>query len=471
MGFCPKYICVDGQCVAEEKEPECKEDNHCPQPRCMQGEFCPNNICVKGQCVAEKEEPECRDTNDCPQHSCVPEIFCPNYICVEGECVQEEDRTVCPTDVKECRDGSFVSHTGPNCDFEPCPCPEEMVGFNELCDFDGQCKYGVETCCDGSTHPQYVMTCDEERGTAQGYHSDACMVVTCDKSEDKNFLAPPKDPKPPEAPDSPSPDDRTTEKAFTKGDPHFKTFGGELYDYHGECDLVLLHNPDFKDGMGMDIHIRTKIQDFWSSVESAAVKLGDQIMEIKADPSSSDWLWFDGKPAAVVDGEWNRHELSGFLVRYKQSGDNVREANIHIKGAKEVLVMKTFKSFVRIDIQWQGSDHYKNSVGLLGSHAHNGERLGRNGKLIQNVNSFGQEWQVRREMDGALFHSYEGAVVGQKCVMPPTVASSLRKRRLASGLDTEVAEKACNHLVDPEEKKACVFDVIATQDLSMASTW
>merc|ERR1712194_285462 len=222
-----------------------------------------------------------------------------------------------------------------------------------------------------------------------------------------------------------------------------------------------------------------KIQDFWSSVESAAVKLGDQIMGIKADPSSSDWLWFDGKPAAVVDGEWNRHELSGFLVRYKQSGDNVREANIHIKGAEEVLVMKTFKSFVRIDIQWQGSDHYKNSVGLLGSHAHNGERLGRDGKFIKNANAFGQEWQVRPEIDGSLFHSYEGAIVGKQCVMSPAyhegddlTVASLRGRRLgASALDTQAAEKACDHLVDPEEKKACVFDVTATQDLSMASTW
>jgi len=284
----------------------------------------------------------------------------------------------------------------------------------------------------------------------------------------------------PPAPDGPSAEDRTTEKAFTKGDPHFKTFGGEMYDYHGECDLVLLHNPDFKNGMGMDIHIRTKIEDFWSSVESAAIKLGDQTMEIKADPESNEWLWFNGKEASseLVDGEWNRQMMSGFLVRYKQAGA-VREANIYLKGAKEYLVIKTFKSFVRVDINWQGSENYYNSVGLLGSHAHNGERLGRDGKFIKNANAFGQEWQVRPEIDGSLFHSYEGAIVGKQCVMPPAyhegddlTVASLRGRRLgASALDTQAAEKACDHLVDPEEKKACVFDVIATQDLSMASTW
>merc|ERR1712194_719177 len=204
-------------------------------------------------------------------------------------------------------------------------------------------------------------------------------------------------------------------------------------------------------------------------------------MEIRADPESEEWLWFNGQEATadLVDGKWNRHHLAGFLVRYKQSGQNVREVFIHLKGSKEVLVMKTFKSFVRIDIQWQESENYNNSVGLLGSHAHNGKRLGRDGVFIENVNTFGQEWQVSPEVDGSLFHSYEGAVVGKKCILPPAYhdgddlnVSSLRGRRLgASALDTEMAEKACNHIVDPEEKKACVFDVIATQDLSMASTW
>lgn len=290
--------------------------------------------------------------------------------------------------------------------------------------------------------------------------------------EDTPKVAPP-------APDSPSVEDRTTDRAFTKGDPHFKTFGGELYDYHGECDLVLLHNPDFKEGLGMDIHIRTKIEDFWSSVESAVIKLGDETLEIKAEPGSDEWLWHNGKEVTrnMEDG-WNRGHLSGYLYRYKQSTRNVRDVFIHLKGSKEILVMKTFKSFVRVDINWQESENYYNSVGLLGSHAHNGKRLGRDGVFIENVNAFGQEWQVRPEVDGALFHTYEDAVVGKKCVMPPeyhegdniTVAS-LRGRRLgASSLTTEMAEKACNHLVDAADKKACVYDVIATQDLSMASS-
>ena len=153
-----------------------------------------------------------------------------------------------------------------------------------------------------------------------------------------------------------------------------------------------------------------------------------------------------------------------------------RQANIYLEGSKEVVMLKAFKSFVRVDIDPDGSKNYDNSLGLLGSHAHNGQRLGRDGKtFIEDFDAFGQEWQVQPMVDGQLFHTYEGAVVGEKCILPPAFDSDkvqLQQRRLAeSGMTHENAEAACDHLLDPEEKQACVFDVLATQDLSMASAW
>lgn len=48
---------------------------------------------------------------------------------------------------------------------------------------------------------------------------------------------------------------------------------------------------------------------------------------------------------------------------------------------------------------------------------------------------------------------------------------SLRKRRLAEGIETEAAEKACAHLADPSDHKVCVYDVLATQNTNMAGAW
>lgn len=261
----------------------------------------------------------------------------------------------------------------------------------------------------------------------------------------------------------------TTSKPGTQGDPHFKTHGGEMYDFHGGCDLVLLDNPDFKDGLGMLVHIRTKIETWWSYVESSVVRIGDdETIEI-----SDRGILVNG---AIVEPEQNKPILTkfaGLQVRYIKIGDNY-EAHIYLSG-NEKLLMKTFKGFVKVQIAAQGSEHYRGSHGLLGNFP-DGTRVGRDGvTLIEDVNAFGQEWQIRED-EPKLFSSYNFDWVvpaGQKCAMPDSSAATalLRNRRLADGMSMEQVQKACSHLESADDRKACEFDVIATQDESMASVW
>jgi hypothetical protein len=66
-------------------------------------------------------------------------------------------------------------------------------------------------------------------------------------------------------------------------DPHFKTWHGNHFSYHGKCDLVLLKNDHFSDGLGILVHVRTKIEKTWSYVKNAAVKIGNDILEIEGE--------------------------------------------------------------------------------------------------------------------------------------------------------------------------------------------
>ncbi|CAB9527932.1 expressed unknown protein [Seminavis robusta] len=187
-----------------------------------------------------------------------------------------------------------------------------------------------------------------------------------------------------------------------------------------------------------------------------------------------DWFHINGKPnEKMEDDTWYRTEIAGFLVRYRRKGISA-EAHIYLDGPKERLTMKTYKGFVRVDVPWRITpENYKGAVGMLGSFDENGARNGRDGKHIGNHNEFGQEWQVRED-ELKLFNSYEGAVSApEKCKLPEfTMAQQqMRKRRLAeSTLSQEDIEKACAHLPE-NQRSACEYDVIATQDIDMASVW
>ena len=236
-----------------------------------------------------------------------------------------------------------------------------------------------------------------------------------------------------------------------------------------------MDNPDFKDGLGMLIHIRTKIETWWSYVESAVVRIGDETVEI-AGGNQGEWLFINGTPnEPLEEKKWYMASVAGLHLRYKQEGGN-GEARIYFGNSKsKQLHLTTFGDFVKVNLDANQSNHYSGSHGLLGRFP-DGKRVARDGEtFIEDVNQFGQEWQVKPE-EPRLFRSYDSDWVvpaGQKCAMPQETAEKkrLRQRRLAEGIPMAEAEKSCAHLLDPSDNKACIFDVVATQDISMAGAW
>lgn len=51
-----------------------------------------------------------------------------------------------------------------------------------------------------------------------------------------------------------------------KGDPHIAKWNRKSFDFHGECDLLMLHSDHVSGDKELDLHIRTTIRDFFSSI-------------------------------------------------------------------------------------------------------------------------------------------------------------------------------------------------------------
>jgi hypothetical protein len=290
-------------------------------------------------------------------------------------------------------------------------------------------------------------------------------------------------------------------KAFVVGDPHFSTWQGAHFDYHGECDLVMIRNPKFDNSHGLDLHVRTeqlKPDGQYSYVSDVALRIGDDILEVKNDGS----FYFNGSAEAVLPPTMG----GGFPLAKKETNDkcfkigenshcsSVLIFSVEIGSHEEKIEIKAMKNMLHIDISGR-SDNFEGSAGLMGTYGRKGHgRIARDGTtVLHDANEFAQEWQVRSDLnDAVLFHSARFPQYPQQCVPPSAIpysvtqegTPSLQQRELrnlranSSGNKNEQpvlgdnARAACESHIDPmkngEMFKYCVFDVMATGDLGHA---
>jgi len=246
----------------------------------------------------------------------------------------------------------------------------------------------------------------------------------------------------------------------TFGDPHFKTWNGKQFDFHGVCDLVLVSNLEFGNGIGLDVHIRTRKTRQWSYVDSAAARIGDDILEVRGGKNST--FWING-----VQGNVNTDEM--VIANYKIKHQNISEKSkkfVVDLGDGEGIIFKTWNSFVSVQIENPKHENFVGSVGLMGSFPE-GLKIDRTNSIVDQFNVFGQEWQVL-STEQKLFHNIEDPQHPQKCEIPSSV--EMRRRLAASLVTFGEAEKACVG-ADSDNKELCIFDIMATNDLSSAGVY
>jgi hypothetical protein len=265
--------------------------------------------------------------------------------------------------------------------------------------------------------------------------------------------------------------------AGANGDPHFSTWKGENFDYHGKCDLELMSDPTFANGKGVAVHLRTEIVRQWSYIKTGAIRIGEDILEVEGGADENRY-WFN----KIYQGELST--IGGFPVKYKKANSQQRVFNIDL-GDGEGIEIRTYKEFVRIDFKGANKHFYEHAVGILGDY-NSGKKLARDGvTIIEDYNEFGQEWQV--SADGPkLFHELAGPQApDQKCISPSELHAEekrrgLQQRRLGAPTVTEItapttvteimAELACAK-VPATERAACVSDVLITGDVGMVGSY
>ena len=226
----------------------------------------------------------------------------------------------------------------------------------------------------------------------------------------------------------------------------------------GACDLKLVHVPVFYGNHGLDIHVRTTIRYDYSFIEAAAIKIGDDVLEV----GSFGTYALNGVEDALKANNLVVPTIAGFPIYHTILNEKQHKFDI-VFHEHENITISTFKDWVSVTIKDRNKDQFSEVSGFLGSFQ--GELLARNGTDLHNdINAFAKDWQIQPDEE-MLFRTVRAPQAPQSCILPS--ADTSEKRRLGEHISTSAAEEACARFTG-SAFKFCVHDVIASGDLDIA---
>jgi len=164
--------------------------------------------------------------------------------------------------------------------------------------------------------------------------------------------------------------------------------------------------------------------------------------------------------------------LGGFPVTVSEPCYYKRKYEIDLtsKYPGQKIVISTYKEFVRVDFENASEEAFGNAVGILGDFK-TGKTLARDGKtVLDDFAKLGNEWQVLPK-ELMLFHDVSDPQFPKKCIEPEDPRGERRRRLAEQVITAEQAEAACSVLKDFLDRKDCVYDILATQDLDMVGAF
>jgi len=199
----------------------------------------------------------------------------------------------------------------------------------------------------------------------------------------------------------------------------------------------------------------------YSYIESAALQTGNDVLEVS---SFGDYMFNGisnvGLPIKMADR---------YTITKVAKNDHDISFQIKEDDGAEIATMKAFKDMVSVKFGAGFRPDKENVHGILGdktgarySHDHS--------HIIENIDEFGQEWQVRPGTDPELFQTKPAVRYPDKCVLKAPGAAKDARRHLGESISVEDATKACKEAGFSLKggMEACIYDVIATGDLETA---
>jgi len=243
---------------------------------------------------------------------------------------------------------------------------------------------------------------------------------------------------------------------IAQGDPHFATWSKHSFDYHGMCDLQLIESNNFGNGLGLDVQVRTTQRSWYSFIDTAVVRIGNDILEVGTH--GIHYLNGDAK----IDF---KKTLAGYPIKYDKyhrgKGGKERVYQIQL-GEHEYIHIRAYKDFLFVSLAPGVYMDLQDAVGLMGDWSE-GKMLARDGKtVIEDPDRFGAEWQVQKD---SLFQNSRAPQFPIQCVAAPPV--DMDRKLKESKVSRDDAERACSTWAG-KHRESCIFDVMVTGDLDYA---
>lgn len=234
--------------------------------------------------------------------------------------------------------------------------------------------------------------------------------------------------------------------AGVRGDPHFKRWDRKEFNWPGACDLVVAKTTD------VELQVRTKISEWWSSVEKAAVKVGNLQVQVDIDQLFVDGVLTPDSSLPIVSED-------SILSTFDQDGIKIYKVQLT---NKSTVLFKILEGLITVELFGHFVD-FRDVEGVVGDFAR-GKARDRNGNRVATLEGFVELWQVDTSAgDQQLFNSPGAAT----CTLPSVSEPSRRKLRADKQL-TEDAERVCAGKENPE---GCMSDVLMTGKLNLAKLW